>query len=205
MTKICPNCKTANPDNSGFCQECGTELKGKTNEVKSNATTGDGLTGYWNKQNNGGKATIVISVCCVGLILLVAIGAMVSPDKTTTTPSTTNTTTTPATTTPATNTTTTPATTPSSSSSASGTQVQVIYSGSWTGSYGDISGQQSIDGSGSKTIDMPGSPDIVSIVFQKKDGRSGTLTANIIKDGQVVESKSTSAAYGVVTVAHSFY
>ena len=82
VTEVCPNCKTANPDNSGFCQECGTELKGKTNVVKSNATTGNGLTDYWNKQNNGGKAAIVISVCCVGLILLVAIGAMVTSDKT---------------------------------------------------------------------------------------------------------------------------
>ena len=103
VTKVCPNCKTANPDNSGFCQECGTELKGKTNAVKSNVTTGNGLTDYWNKQNKGSKAAIVISVCCVGLILLVAIGAMVFPDKTTTTPNTT-----PSTTATNTNPTTTP-------------------------------------------------------------------------------------------------
>jgi hypothetical protein len=30
MTKTCPNCKTENSDNAGFCQECGIELKGIT-------------------------------------------------------------------------------------------------------------------------------------------------------------------------------
>ena len=46
MTKICPNCKTENPDNSGFCQNCGTELKGTTNAVKSNETSGKGVMGF---------------------------------------------------------------------------------------------------------------------------------------------------------------
>ena len=207
MTKICPKCKTANPDNSGFCQECGTELEGANSAIKSNETTGDGVRGFWNKQNNGGKAAIIIGVCCVGLILIVAIGGMLSPDKTTTTPATTNTTTTPATTTttPATtNDTTTPDTTSSSSSSSSGVEVQVSGSGSWSGSYGDTSGQQSVDGSGTQTFQMD-NPDIVSAVFQKKSGGSGTLTVEIIENGNVVESKSTSAEYGVVTVSHSFY
>ena len=92
----------------------------------------------------------------------------------------------------------------SSTPTASGIQVKVSYSGSWQGSYGDESGQQSVDGSGTKTFDM-GSPNIVSAVFQKMNGGHGTLTVEIIEDGTVVESKSTSAAYGVVTVSHSFY
>ncbi len=28
MTKTCPKCKTENPDSSGFCQDCGTDLEG---------------------------------------------------------------------------------------------------------------------------------------------------------------------------------
>ena len=102
MTKTCPNCKTENPNNSGFCLECGTDLKGNLNSEKSSATSGDGISGFWNKQNNGGKAAIVIGVCCIGLIILVAIGGMLSPDKNTATNTTTPSTTTPATTTPAT-------------------------------------------------------------------------------------------------------
>jgi hypothetical protein len=67
-----------------------------------------------------------------------------------------------------------------------------------------VSGSQSVDGTGSKTFTMSGNPNIVSAVFQKSGDGSGTLTVNIIKDGQIVETKSTSAAYGVVSVSHSF-
>ena len=158
----------------------------------------------WNKQTKGGKTAIgIVSICCLGIILIIAIGAMASPDNTSTTPTTP--TTTPTTTTPTTTTTTTPTTSSSdSSSSASGVQIKVSSSGSWSGSYGDSSGQQSVDGSGTKTYQMD-NPDIVSAVFQKENDDSGTLTVEIIEDGNVVESKSTSAAYGVVSTAHSFY
>ena len=206
MTKVCPNCKTVNHDNSRFCQECGTEIDVAPNVINSDKTSGSGATKWWNKQSKGGKTAIgVVSVCCLGIILIIAIAAMASPDNTSTTP-TNDTTTTPTTTTPTTtDNSTTPTTSSSgSSSSASGVQVQVSYSGSWTGNYGDTSGQQSVDGSGSKTFDISDNPDIISAVFQKNDDGSGTLTANIIQDGQVVETKSTSAAYGEVTVTHSF-
>lgn len=200
MAKICPNCKTENPDSAGFCLECGTKLN-TTNTMKSNAA-GNGFGDWWNAQGNGAKALVVISVCCVGLLLIVAIAGMLSPDKTTA--NTTQSNTTPTTTAPTT-TTAVPATSNSSTtSSASGVQVKVSGSGSWSGSYGDTSGQQSVDGSGTRTFDM-GSPDIVSAVFQKESGGSGTLTVEIIENGNVVETKSTSAAYGVVSASHSFY
>ncbi len=199
MTKICSNCKTSNPDNAGFCLNCGAELNGK-NSVSPNDKSKGNLTDFWKNQGNGGKIAVIVSVCCVGIIILFAIGSMVSPDKnTSTTP--TNTTTTPVTTTTA------PSTNSGSSStttSGSGTQVQVIYSGSWTGNYGDSSGGQSVDGTGSKTFTMSGNPDVVSAVFQKSGDNSGTLTVNILQNGQIVETKSTSAAYGVVSVGHSF-
>jgi len=84
MTKTCPNCKIENPDNAGFCQDCGTDLKGSTNAVKSNEPSGDGVKGFWNKQGKGGKAAIGIGVCCLGLILIIAITGMFSSDKNTT-------------------------------------------------------------------------------------------------------------------------
>lgn len=82
-----------------------------------------------------------------------------------------------------------------------GTQIEVSYSGSWSGSYGDTSGQQSVDGRGTKKLDIPGNPLVVSACFQKKDSGKGTLTVSIIKDGKVVESKSTSTQYGVVSIS----
>ncbi len=201
MTKVCPNCKTVNPDNSTFCLECGKKIDVNPNVVNSDKTSGSGVTNWWNKQSKGGKTAIgVVSVCCLGIILIIAIGAMASPDNTSTTPTNATTSTTP-TTTDTNNPTTS---TSDSSSSASGVQVKVTSSGSWSGSYGDTSGQQSVDGSGTKTYQMD-NPDIVSAVFQKKSDDSGTLTVEIIENGNVVESKSTSAEYGVVSTSHSFY
>lgn len=200
LTKVCPNCKNTNQDNAEFCQNCGTKLNMK-NSAKSNVKSGGNLTNFWNDQGNGSKIAIVASVCCVGLLILFAIGSMVSPDKNTaTTPTNTTTTTTPV---PATS---TPSSDSSSSSSTTSgdVQIQVIYSGSWTGNYGDASGGQSVEGTGSKTYTISGDPNVVSAVFQKSSDSSGTLTVNIIKNGQVVETKSTSAAYGVVSVGHSF-
>jgi len=100
VTKICPNCKKENSDNSKFCQDCGNELKETTDSVKSDKTSGGGIASWWNKQSKGGKTALgIVGVCCLGLIIVIAIGAMVSPDKnTTTTPSNTTTNTTPTTT-----------------------------------------------------------------------------------------------------------
>jgi uncharacterized membrane protein YvbJ len=105
MVKVCPNCKTTNDDSSSFCQNCGTELPEKTSK--------EGFMSKWNKQSTGAKAVIIIAgLCCIGLIAVVGFGAMVSPDKTTTSTS------------PTTNTTSTPtANTASSSSSSSSSQV----------------------------------------------------------------------------------
>lgn len=93
MTKICPKCKKENQDTSLFCKECGSEL---TSPKKSeNLRSKGGLTGWWGKQDSKGKALTLISGCCVGLILIIAISGMFASDKntaTTSTPQTTNTT-----------------------------------------------------------------------------------------------------------------
>jgi hypothetical protein len=94
VTKECPNCKKENLDSAGFCQKCGTELKESSTNVNTTEESGSGIGGFWNKQSNGGKAAIGIGVCCLGIILIIAISGMMSPDKTTTT--TTPTTTAPA-------------------------------------------------------------------------------------------------------------
>jgi hypothetical protein len=80
MTKECPKCKTKNPDSSGFCQECGTELAGARTNTNSKEVSG-GITGFWNKQAKGGKVAIGIGVCCLGIILILAIVGMTTPDK----------------------------------------------------------------------------------------------------------------------------
>jgi hypothetical protein len=90
-------------------------------------------------------------------------------------------------------------------------EVKVIYDGSWSGSLGELyssSHNWSVDGSGTKSYYLNNPDDydmyIVSALFQKKDGSSKTLTAEIIWKGTTYESQSTSAAYGIASVSKSW-
>jgi hypothetical protein len=88
------------------------------------------------------------------------------------------------------------------SSSSSGVQIRITYSGAWSGSYGDAGATQSIDGTGSKVIILTNpSYNLVSCAFQKKDGSQDEMKVEILKDGTVLNTRSTTAAYGVVAVA----
>ncbi|SCG85436.1 Ltp family lipoprotein [Methanobacterium congolense] len=86
MTKICPKCNKMNKDTAKFCEGCGTELPA-SEQVKQTSSSG-GVMGFWNKQSSRGKLGIGIGgICCIGLILIVAISAFMAPDATTTTTS----------------------------------------------------------------------------------------------------------------------
>ena len=77
MTKICSNCKTDNPDNSEFCQSCGTAFTEATNTVLIEEKSKSGIGGFWNKGGKGGKAAIGFGVCCLGLLIIFAVIAIV--------------------------------------------------------------------------------------------------------------------------------
>ena len=85
--------------------------------------------------------------------------------------------------------------------------IRVQYSGPWTGNYGDMSGQQSVDGSGDHTftLERKGQSDwVVSVVFQKQDWGAYPLTVSLeIPDGGVLESQFTTADFGSVTITWS--
>ncbi len=124
MTKICSNCKTDNPDNSKFCQSCGADLKEVNNPVESNTKNVSGIGGFWNKQSRNGKIALGVGVCCLGLIIIIAIGGMMAPDSNTNTSTTTTNTSTPATTTS------TPATTTSTSAAPTQTTISALMGSS---------------------------------------------------------------------------
>ncbi|WJI10449.1 hypothetical protein FGU46_10295 [Methanobacterium sp. CWC-01] len=91
MTKVCTQCKTENPDDSDFCKNCGTNLK-NVSAAKKSSRSGPG--GWWGEQTNLVKALSIIGVCCLGIIIIFGISAILSPDSNTSTTTTTPTTTT---------------------------------------------------------------------------------------------------------------
>ena len=86
--------------------------------------------------------------------------------------------------------------------------IRVVYSGEWSGAAsitgGANSQSESISGQGSRTIGITGTPDIVSVNAQKRDGGGGELTVQILKDGAVVTEASTTSQYGVAQTSKSF-
>lgn len=94
--------------------------------------------------------------------------------------------------------------TSSSSSTSSNVILKITSDGSWSGSIQDDSGGRSVDGTGNEEFDLGANPGIVSATIQKQ-GTSGTLTVELIKDGKAVKSQTTNAEYGVVSVSDSFF
>ena len=85
MVKNCPKCGKENSNGAKFCEGCGTDLGGVINVSGNTSNSSGGFSGWWNKQGKGGKAAVgLVGLCCIGLILIVAVGGMMSPDKTTT-------------------------------------------------------------------------------------------------------------------------
>jgi cytoskeletal protein RodZ len=198
MTKICPKCNQANADSAGFCQNCGEELPEPTSVPPKSGGTG----GWWSKQSSVIKALVIlVPICCIGLIVVVGLVGMYSPDKTNSSTSlATNTSTS---TTPATNTASSSSSSSdsSSSSSSSGVAVVISYSGEWSGAIADSSGTRSIEGTGSETISLDGVDGAVAANAQKRDSGSGTLTISLTNGGSTLKTSSTSAQYGVASVS----
>ena len=94
--------------------------------------------------------------------------------------------------------------------------VKIIASGPWTGNIRDNSGSRSVQGSGTQTFTLSSNPGIVAATFQKDNSKdtmnsngtmnqdTSSLTVQILSGGKVVETQTTSADAGVVSVSHSF-
>ena len=84
-TTICPHCGAENPEDAKLCKSCKRILRmARKSPITSTKTQPrDGIFETWNKQSNGFKSLSLIGVCCLGLILIAGISAMLSPDKNT--------------------------------------------------------------------------------------------------------------------------
>ncbi len=81
-------------------------------------------------------------------------------------------------------------------------QVQVIYDGSWNGSITQGYSSNSLEGTNNRVYGVTGK--IVSASFQKQDSGNGTLTVNLLNNGNIMATASTSASYGVIQTAYTF-
>ncbi|WP_042708047.1 hypothetical protein [Methanobrevibacter wolinii] len=126
------------------------------------------------------KLKIVLGIIIIFIILGI-IGASTSNNTTTTTTSTN---------------------TGTNDNTVSGTQVKVIYDGSWSGALANGTGNsKSIEGSGTETINVSDSTtDLISANAQKRDSGDGELKIQIIKNGKVTKESSTTAEYGIADV-----
>ena len=137
----------------------------------------------WKEWSTAKKAISIIGVCCIGILIIAALGGGLSSDKNTS-----------------------PATTTSNSqdtsnSQAKGVQIHIIYDGEWQGAMGSGGSTKTISGSGEDTLTIDDPDYVVSANAQKMDGGSGKLTIQIVKDGKVVEETDTDAEYGVASVS----
>jgi len=84
-TKVCPYCGEENPKGAKLCKSCKrllTEIEWLKSSKSNNKEKSTGVTfETWNEQSNSVKAMSIITICCIGLILILGVYAMFSPDK----------------------------------------------------------------------------------------------------------------------------
>ena len=90
----------------------------------------------------------------------------------------------------------------SKSSDDEGVQIKISYPGEWSASVGDESRSTSYKGTGDDVIKIDSSKyDVIAAAVQKTDGGSDKLKVKIIRDGDTLDSESTTEDFGVVTVS----
>jgi hypothetical protein len=86
-TTSCPYCGAENPDSAKLCKTCKrllTEIKWKNSSKSNNKEKSAGLSfKTWNKQSNSVKALGIVSICCIGLILILGVNAIFFPNDNT--------------------------------------------------------------------------------------------------------------------------
>lgn len=88
MTMFCHNCGIEVEEDAKFCPKCGIKLNEskKTENVFNSPDDGiksKGVLSFlddWNEWDTSKKIGSIILACCIGLIIMGAIGSIVSPD-----------------------------------------------------------------------------------------------------------------------------
>ena len=80
--------------------------------------------------------------------------------------------------------------------------VQINADSSWTGTLAYNGGTQVINGNGNATYNLGSNPGSISITLRKTSD-NGTLSVQIIKNGNVVVNQSTSGSQGNINISYS--
>ncbi len=78
--------------------------------------------------------------------------------------------------------------------------LEVVYSGMWSGAYGTRDAIKSNEGFGNATLPLPPDATFVQAEFQKQESTGETLTLRLVRDGTVVKEESGSGPLAVVTL-----
>ena len=90
----------------------------------------------------------------------------------------------------------------SSADNDSGLIIKITCPSEWSASFGDSEDSTTYKGTGDETIELSKTRyDVLAAAVQKTKGNSDKLKVEIIKDGKVLDSDSTTKEYGVVTVS----
>jgi uncharacterized protein YxeA len=90
-----------------------------------------------------------------------------------------------------------------SNQSSSNVTVQVSSNSSWNGTLAYNNGTHIINGNDSATYNLGPKPGAVTVSLEKT-GSSGTLTLQLLKGGNILQTQSTSATHGIVTISNTF-
>lgn len=95
MAKYCPKCGNENKDSSKFCESCGEQLpeSATVSAASDIPPSSKPKGGWWSQQSTGVKAGIALGgLCCLGIIAVIVIFGLFTPDLSTLNTTSSNTT-----------------------------------------------------------------------------------------------------------------
>lgn len=81
-----------------------------------------------------------------------------------------------------------------------GLQLEVVYSGNWSGAYGSPEAMHSDDGAGNRTFPLPVHATGIQAMFQKQESNDEPLVLRLVRDGTVLEEASGAEPLALVTL-----
>ena len=81
--------------------------------------------------------------------------------------------------------------------------ITVAYQGTWNGTLSDNTGTRTIQGNANNNYNLGPNPGIVSITVQKTGNDNLPLTVQILRGSNAIETSSTNAANGVISMSYT--